>query len=107
VHLISLADTPLLRITMPSKIQSLLASARPVIAMCAGDAADAITDSGAGQPVAPGDDRALAGVLRDWARTSADDRRRRGANGRAYYDKQFSRQHLVGVLEQLLEDLVG
>jgi colanic acid biosynthesis glycosyl transferase WcaI len=107
VHLISLADTPLLRITMPSKIQSLLASARPVIAMCAGDAADAITDSGAGQPVAPGDDRALAGVLRDWARTSADDRRRLGANGRAYYDKQFSRQHLVGVLEQLLEDLVG
>ncbi|MDO5711730.1 MAG: glycosyltransferase family 4 protein, partial [Micrococcales bacterium] len=53
--IVSLADTPLLRATMPSKVQSSLATGRPILAHAAGDVAAVVTRSGAGVAATPGD----------------------------------------------------
>ena len=54
LQLVALADTPLLRVTMPSKVQSIMASARPILASCVGDAAEVTEKAGAGVAVTSG-----------------------------------------------------
>ncbi|WP_416954716.1 hypothetical protein ACNKF0_20960 [Nocardioides sp. T5] len=58
-QLVSLADRPLFAVTMPSKVQSILAAALPVVVVARGDAADVVTGAGAGVAVAPGDRQGL------------------------------------------------
>ena len=58
VQVVSLQDTPLMRVTMPSKVQTSLASGRPVLVHAAGDPAELVADAGAGwssRPVTRGD----------------------------------------------------
>lgn len=101
LHLVSLADTPLLRVTMPSKVQSVMASARPIIGWCRGDAADVVRQSGAGLVPESDSPEELAEHLR----TCAEDReklRRWGRTARTYYDLHFSQGAAVTNVEQLL-----
>ena len=104
VHLVSLDDTPLLRVTMPSKVQSIMALGRPIIAACAGDAADVVEQGGAGVAIVPGDETALGGLLNE---LSSDERQLRdwGTSARRYYDAEFSRDAAVTRVEQALEEI--
>ena len=63
VQLLSLRDEPVFRHTMPSKIQSILASGQPVIACAPGDAGAVAVDSGAGWHVQPGNPQHLADCI--------------------------------------------
>ncbi len=76
VHLVSLADHPLASITFPSKLPSILASGRSVLACAAGETAHIVLDAGAGWVVAPDD---LTGYERSFEnRTRSGDRRAPG-----------------------------
>jgi glycosyltransferase involved in cell wall biosynthesis len=104
VQLVSLKDTPLLRVTMPSKIQATLASGRAVIGAVAGDAARTIEASGAGITVPPGDATALARAvvqMRDLGREALQEM---GSAGRAYYVRELSQASGSARLEQLLAE---
>lgn len=90
VQIISLADLPLFRTTLPSKLQATLAAGRPVVAALVGDAAAAVRASGAGPVVAPGDPDALAAAIRAAADQTPGEREERGRRGRAYYMDHFS-----------------
>ena len=63
VQVVSLQDTPLLRVTMPSKVQTSLAAARPVLVHAAGDAASVVTDARCGWAATPGDAAALDAAI--------------------------------------------
>lgn len=106
VHLVSLADTPLMRITMPSKIQSIMALGRPIIAMCAGDAATTVTAAGAGVAIQPGDTahltRTLDGLVDDTGVLAAW-----GVAGRTYYQQQFAQETAITRVESLLAEIAG
>nr|WP_253943218.1 glycosyltransferase family 4 protein [Nocardioides sp. zg-1308] len=104
-HLVSLADTPLLRITMPSKLPAVLAMERPVVMFGSGDAADVVRDSGGGLCATDLDGLidsfdTLAGAtdtqLAEW-----------GSAGRRRYEEEFSLARGLTAVEHMLADIVG
>lgn len=103
VLILSLDDTPLLRVTMPSKVQTYLAAGRPVLAHASGDAADVIVDSGAGFGATPGD----TGAIRRAATTfmSADESQllSMGRAGARRYGDHLAQQHGLHRLSNLLD----
>lgn len=101
LHYIALADLPLFRITLPSKLQATLAAGRPILAGLAGDAARVVEEAGAGVVCETGDVEAMATAIRE----RADDRdgtRAMGESGRRHYLKHFSRETSLGLLIDLL-----
>ena len=105
---VGLNDHPLAGMTMPSKLQSLLAAGRPVVAVLEGDAAQVVREAGAGWVSSPGaGPEALAGVLREVAATSPEKRRAAGDSGRLYYERTFSLRTGVDRIEQELLRMAG
>lgn len=106
VHLVALADTPLMRRTMPSKLVSIAASGRAVVATCAGDAADAVRHSRGGLAVAPGDVDGLRNALLELSR-SPEDVQRMGAQGRVFYQQEWARSVTMDRVEESLREIAG
>lgn len=101
VLVVSLADTPLLRVTMPSKVASCLGAGRPVLAHAAGDVADVVEAAG-GVACRPGDatDTARAvRVMTDWTEDEFD---RRGRAARAYYEAHMDVETCRDSAEELV-----
>ncbi|WP_158603470.1 glycosyltransferase family 4 protein [Micromonospora radicis] len=92
IQLVCLADEPLFRITMPSKVPSILACGQPMVVSAAGDAARVARSAGAGFTCAPGDPTALAATIRQAHSTSRHRLREMGRTGHAYYHDQMSEQ---------------
>lgn len=99
---VSLADTPLLRATMPSKVQSSLAAGRPVFVHAAGDAAAVVADSGAGIAVSPGDPGEVASAVAAMSAWPQDRWDETGARARAAYEQRYSPQAGGDALEALI-----
>lgn len=102
VQVVSLRDNPLLRVTMPSKVQAAFAAGRPVLAHAAGDVADLVQYSGAGVAAPPGDIRATASAVRQLCAVDQADLRRQGQIARRYYELNFSPAAGARRLEALL-----
>lgn len=107
IQLICLTADPLFRITMPSKVQSILASGTASIAVAEGDAARVVEESGAGWSVAPGDDATLAAVIQAAHAEGNDAMSARGEAGRAYYRRYMSQDVGASRLDQILRRAAG
>lgn len=103
VLVVSLADTPLLRVTMPSKVAGSLAAGKPVLGHTAGDSAEVIEGSGAGLVARPGDGAALREAIATMASWTPEERQRRGAAARWWYDSHLSQGRCVDGHERLVE----
>ncbi|MGH3326844.1 MAG: glycosyltransferase family 4 protein [Streptomycetales bacterium] len=103
VQLVTLQDLPLFHATLPSKVQTALASGRPIVAAVPGDASRIIGESGAGLAVRPGDAGALADALRRMYRVGEEGRESMGRRGRAFYLEQLSARVGSVKLARLLE----
>lgn len=104
LHLVALDDTPLWRVTMPSKIQTVMALGRPIVGTCAGDAAAVIAAAEAGVTVLPGDDAGLASALRAVA-GNATQLATWGAAARRYYEAEFSQDAAIRRVEAALQSV--
>lgn len=103
--LVTLRREPIFALTIPSKVQSYLACARPVLAALEGEGAQVLEESGGGYVCPPEDSQALAeGVLRIYGLTKAE-RELMGDRGRNYYLQQFERERLLDRLEGWLREL--
>lgn len=91
VSVVSLADEPLFAVTMPSKVQSGLATARPLLVVVRGDAAKVVEEAGAGLAATPGDPLSIGAAVETLTKMSAEERRQRGEAGREVYRAQMSR----------------
>lgn len=89
-QLVSLADRPLFRATVPSKLQSSLAAGHPVVCAVAGDAAALVAESGAGETADPDDPAAIAAAFRAMADAGPDGRRAMAARARSFYVERLS-----------------
>ena len=107
VQLISLKDVPLLRFTIPSKVQACMSAGVPVVCAASGDAADLIGRAGCGITVRPGDHHALAAGWRQMAALTAKERRVMGYNGRRYYQRHFAQDKGTALLESRLLEAAG
>lgn len=103
LQLVSLADQDLFRLTMPSKVQSILACAQPVLVCAPGDAARVIDTSGAGFTAPPGDATQLSKVIYRAYRTPRDRLREMGNAGHTYYQSTMSEAVNAGALASLLK----
>jgi glycosyltransferase involved in cell wall biosynthesis len=102
VHVVALRDSALSRITMPSKIQTTLASGKPFIAAVSGDAAVAAKASEAAFVATPGDPQSIADAILLAAEATPEQLRTMGAKGRAHYESRYSLQSGVDRIESLL-----
>lgn len=93
--------------TIPTKIQSYLASGRPLITAIDGEVAEVIGESGAGIAVASGDAVALARAVEAMAAKTGEERRRMGEAGRAYFDANFDRETTLDRLVSILSEQAG
>jgi colanic acid biosynthesis glycosyl transferase WcaI len=100
--LVSLKKDPILSMTIPGKVQSYLMSGLPLIGMLDGEGAQVIIDSNAGLTCASSDGIGLASAILQMAATTTEQRHQLGLNGRAYAQKEFNRDLLMGRLEGLL-----
>lgn len=102
VQLVCLKDDPLFHFTMPSKIQSILASGRPVITCAPGDVASLTVASGAGWIVSPGDAQGLADAIRAARALSPHELAELGQAGHTYYQERLSATIGAELLEAAL-----
>ncbi|WP_157038412.1 glycosyltransferase family 4 protein [Nostocoides jenkinsii] len=103
VQVVSLQDTPLMRVTMPSKVQTSLASGRPVLVHAAGDPAELVTAAGAGWSSPPGDVEATQHVLRRILSTSVEQRLAAGQRARMLFEANFTTTAALTHLHELLD----
>jgi len=90
IQLVSLQNTPLLRVTTPSKLQTTLAAARPALVHAAGDAARIVTEAGAGWAADPGDEEELLRAIDQGLSASSEELATLGRNSRATYLRHYS-----------------
>jgi colanic acid biosynthesis glycosyl transferase WcaI len=91
VQLVSLVQDDLFAVTMPSKVQSILAAGKPLIVMAPGDAAEVVRTAGSGWAVRPGDPDDLARAILHAQTRTADELSAMGEAGREYYLRHMSR----------------
>ena len=106
VQVVSLQDTPLLQVTMPSKVQSALAAGKPVLAHAAGDAARVVTDSDVGLGADPNDPGRAAESIRMLMRMPSATIDRLGENARSLYLAMYSPAAGVERMNKFLADVV-
>jgi len=102
VQLVSLRDDPLFHITMPSKIQSILACGQALIVCAPGDAARLADECGAGVAVPAGNAAALAQAIREMSALPLDELLEMGARGRRFYEERLSSAVGARMLEEAL-----
>ncbi len=90
VLLVNLRPDPLFEITIPSKTQAYMSAGKPIIMAVAGDAANLVSDAGAGIVISPGDPHALAEAVLDMARLSPQKIADIGIAAKKYYDARLS-----------------
>jgi glycosyltransferase involved in cell wall biosynthesis len=106
VLLVTLARDPAYALTVPSRLQSYLACARPVIASLDGEGARVVEESGAGLVCASEDSSALADRVLTMYRMRREEREAMGKRGRAYFERHFERETLLDRLEGWFEEVL-
>lgn len=104
--LVSLARSPIMSQTIPSKVQAYLAAGKPIIASLDGEGARVIKDAQAGLACPAEDAAALANAVTELESADPAALLRMGANSRLYYEAHFQPDHLAAQLIQRLEKLL-
>jgi colanic acid biosynthesis glycosyl transferase WcaI len=105
--LVTLKKEPIFALTIPGKVQSYLASGKPVIASLDGEGARVVQEAGAGLTNSAGDPAALADNVLAMSQLSKSERRAMGLRGRVYFEKYFERKLLLDRLEALMQEVKG
>jgi len=102
VLLVSLKNEEIFKYTIPSKIQSYLACAKPIVAALNGEAAKIIDESGGGISCPAENAEALAdAILRLYHMTHAE-RSDMGLKGRRYFERNFEKTKLLNEFNQMI-----
>lgn len=105
VMLVSLKNEEIFKYTIPSKVQSYLACAKPVIASLDGEGAKIIEESGAGFSCLPESPDMLAQLVLKMYHMERSKRIAMGLRGREYFKRNFERTLLVNQLNSLINSL--
>lgn len=106
VLLVSLKKDPVCSLTIPGKIQSYLACAKPIIAALEGEGRKIIEEAEAGLGVSSNNPDELADAVVKLSQLTKDQRHQIGLNGRRYFDQHFKRDILLGNLESWMYELM-
>jgi glycosyltransferase involved in cell wall biosynthesis len=104
--LVSLKRNPIFALTIPSKVQSYMASGKPIVAALDGEGARVIEEAGGGMTVPAGDADALAAAVLKMYKTPQPDLEKMGHLSRKYFEKHFERNSLLERLDHWMKDEV-
>ncbi len=107
VLLVSLARSPIMSQTVPSKVQAYLAAGKPVIASLDGEGARVLEESGAGLSCPAEDAVALAEAVLRLRSLSSDELQRMGEAGQIYYKQHFDPAVLAARLVQQFSQVLA
>lgn len=93
---------PFLDATVPARLQSFMSAGRPVLAMLGKGGADLIQEADCGYAVAPGDFKALAGIIVEKVLPFKEEFNQKGANGREYYEREFTLEKCINHIEEII-----
>jgi glycosyltransferase involved in cell wall biosynthesis len=105
--LVTLRRESIFALTIPGKVQSYLASGRPIIAALDGEGARIIQEAGAGIVCPAERPEALADAVVRLAETPKEARELMGRRGAEYYETHFNRTVLFDQLERWMRELAG
>lgn len=105
--LVSLKRDPVFSLTIPGKVQSYLMAGIPLLGMLDGEGANVIRSAEAGLACPAGDATSLAQSVLQLAAMTRSGRLMLGSNGRAYANREFSREVLMDRLEGWFVELAG
>lgn len=105
VLLVSLARSPIMSLTVPSKVQSYLAAGKPIIASLDGEGARVVEESGAGLVCQAEDSFALAQAVLKLRAMSPKELKHIGDKGLNYYKEHFDAIELAMRLKNIFQDL--
>ena len=103
--LVSMRDDISVNDTLPGKVQSYMASGRPVLGSIAGETVYVIEKAQCGFCARPDDPEAFADVVRRFMKHP--NQAQLGKNGAAYYQKHFTKKHHMDKLEAMLLEMAG
>lgn len=103
--LVTLADDPIFRLTIPSKVQAYMAAGRPILAALAGEGARVVQEAGAGVAVPPANAQALADAVSAMADMPDAQRSLMGENGRQYAQTHFDLGRVAAAIRERLESM--
>lgn len=107
VLLVTLARSPILAQTVPSKLQAYLAAGKPIIASLDGEGANVVEEANAGVTCPAEDATELARAVRKLYGTSPENRERMGLSGRRFYEEHYEPDMLAARLVRLLGEAVS
>jgi colanic acid biosynthesis glycosyl transferase WcaI len=100
--LVTLKKEPIFALTIPGKVQSYLACARPIIAALDGEGARIVDEAGAGLSCPAENPEQLSQTVLKLYHMSGSERDRMARNGREYFERNFERNVLLDKLDGLL-----
>lgn len=103
--LVALKDTPIFSMTIPGKVQSYMASGKPVLTMLGGETANVIKEANCGLAAPSGDFHALAKNIETMFMMPEEERIALGINGKNYSEKAFNRDIQISFLEKILSNV--
>ncbi|MFZ3231142.1 MAG: glycosyltransferase family 4 protein [Pseudobdellovibrio sp.] len=106
VLLVSLTDKPIFSLTVPSKVQAYMASARPIISTVAGEGTRVIEMAQAGLTVEPGNASQLVEAILKLKSMSPSQRQQLGENGLNFFKQNFDKNIVIKQLEFYMQDLI-
>ncbi len=106
VLLATLRRDPIFALTVPAKIQSYMACARPIIAALDGEGGRIVTTAGCGLAVPAEDPEALAKAVLNMYNMRALEREEMGRRGRIYFEANFERNSLLRRLDHWMKRLI-
>lgn len=104
--LVTLANQPIFGMTIPGKLQSYLATGKPIVAALNGEGADLIERTRSGIAVPAGNAQALADAVLALSRLSTQARAEMGAAGLLASREEFDRSTIITKMESWLGELI-
>ena len=104
ILLASLKKKKIYSLTLPGKIQSYMASSKPIIAMIDGESSKILKESKSGISVASEDKKGLIEAVIRASKMPREELEKMGANGREYYLKHFQLKKSLEKLNKLFSD---
>lgn len=104
IMLLTLKKETIFSMTIPSKVQSYMASGKPIVGMLDGVGADVICNADCGYVGAAGDSLSLANNVGKAFRQESSVLLKMGENGKKYYDQNFSKEIIIDRLETIFKE---
>lgn len=106
VLLVTLKRDPIFSWTIPSKLQSYMACARPIVAAVDGEGRRLIEEAGCGVTCSAEDAHGLAAAILSMYRKPKEERERMGKKGKLYCEFNFEREKLITRLEGYMSEVL-